>query len=146
VVGWLGTEDPFDFDRTQLRLRPDARRFETGTYALPQAWTACGGLEIINEVGPPRIRARNQELTHLAVELADEAGMEVLSPRDDHYRGGLVRVRVPGGREGADKVLHELFERDVVLDSRADTLRISPHFFNDESDLETCFRELRSLL
>ena len=146
VVGWFGTEDPFDFDRGRLRLRTDARRFETGTYALPQAWTASGGLEIISEVGPDRIRARNQELTRYAIDLADDAGLEVLSPREDHYRGGLVRVRVPGGHEGTEKVLHALFERDVVLDSRADTLRISPHFFNNESDLETCFRELRALL
>ena len=146
VVDWFGTEDPFDFDRSRLRLRTDARRFETGTYALPQAWTASGGLEIISEVGPDRIRARNQELTRYAIDLADDAGLEVLSPREDHYRGGLVRVRVPRGREGTEKILHALFERDVVLDSRADTLRISPHFFNNESDLETCFRELRALL
>ncbi|HEU4480520.1 MAG TPA: aminotransferase class V-fold PLP-dependent enzyme, partial [Actinomycetota bacterium] len=47
VVGWFGTQDPFDFDRSELRLRKDARRFETGTYTLPQAWTAAGGLSII---------------------------------------------------------------------------------------------------
>jgi kynureninase len=146
VVGWFGTEDPFDFDRSKLKLRKDARRFETGTYTLPQAWTASESLGMILEVGPDRIRARNQELTRYAIELADDAALELLSPREDAYRGGLIRVRVPGGREGAEKILHALFERDVVLDSRADTLRISPHFFNDESDLETCFRELRSLL
>ena len=46
VVGWFGTKDFFDFDRSALRLRDDARRFETGTFALPQAWTAVAGLEI----------------------------------------------------------------------------------------------------
>ncbi|MGH2730160.1 MAG: aminotransferase class V-fold PLP-dependent enzyme, partial [Actinomycetota bacterium] len=59
VVGWFGTVDPFDFDRSGLRLRPDARRFETGTFPLPQAWTASGGLEIILEVGVDAIRSRN---------------------------------------------------------------------------------------
>ncbi len=146
VVGWFGTKDPFDFDRSSLALRDDARRFETGTYTLPQAWTASGGLEIINEIGVERIRARNQELTELVVDAADEAGLEVLTPRDKKRRGGLVRVRVPGGRERAEATLHALFERDVVLDSRADTLRISPHFFNNETDIERCFSELRSLL
>jgi kynureninase len=146
VVGWFGTVDPFDFDRSALRLRPDARRFETGTYALPQAWTASGGLELILEVGVEAIRARNQELTGLVIEQADLAGLEVLTPRAPDLRGGLVRVRIPGGREAAEKTLHALFERDVVLDSRADTLRISPHFFNNEDDVERCFAELRSLL
>jgi kynureninase len=146
VVGWFGTTDPFGFDRTSLRLRPDARRFETGTYALPQAWTAAGGLEIILEVGVENIRRRNQELTRGIIERADEGGMEVLSPREDDRRGGLVRLRVPGGRERAQNVLRQLFVRDVVLDQRGDALRISPHFFNDESDLDRCFTELRALI
>jgi kynureninase len=146
VVGWFGTTDPFGFDRTSLRLRPDARRFETGTYALPQAWTAAGGLEIILEVGVENIRRRNQELTRGIIERADEGGMEVLSPREDGRRGGLVRLRVPGGGERARNVLRQLFVRDVVLDQRGDALRISPHFFNDESDLDRCFTELRALI
>lgn len=146
VVGWFGTKDPFDFDRSQLRLRDDARRFESGTYTLPQAWTASGGMGIMLEVGVDRIRVRNQELTRGIMERADELGLESLSPRDDAQRGGLVRLRIPGGRQRAEAVLHALFERDVVLDSRNDAVRISPHFFNTEEDLDRCFAELRSLL
>lgn len=146
VVGWFGTKDFFSFDRTGLNLRDDARRFETGTPTLPQAWTAVGGLEIINEVGVDQIRARNQELTRGLIERADDAGVEVLSPREDELRSGLVRIRIPGGPAEAKRVLHELFARDVVLDSRGDALRISPHFFNDESDLDRCFAELKQVL
>ena len=146
VTGWFGTKDPFDFDRTGLRLRDDARRFETGTYTLPQAWTAAGGLELIQEVGVERIRARSLELTGGLIARLDELGLEILTPRDDERRGGLVRVRVPGGRSEAERVLHELFRRDVVLDTRGDALRISPHFFNDESDLDRCVEELKQVL
>jgi kynureninase len=146
VVGWFGTVDPFDFDRSGLRLRSDARRFEAGTFALPQAWTAVGGMEIILEVGVDKIRARNQELTRGIIARADEAGMDLLTPRADDRRGGLVRVRVPGGRGSAERMLHALFERDVVLDQRGDALRISPHFFNNEDDLDRCFEVIRELL
>jgi kynureninase len=146
VVGWFGTKRPFDFDRSGLDLRDDARRFETGTYTLPQAWTASAGMEMILEVGVDRIRARNQELTSLIIEKADEADLEVLSPRADDRRGGLVRVRVPGGRSNAERILHELFKRNVVLDQRGDALRISPHFFSTEQDIEHCFEELKRLV
>ncbi|MDP9224425.1 MAG: aminotransferase class V-fold PLP-dependent enzyme [Actinomycetota bacterium] len=146
VVGWFGTEEPFRFDRSGLTLRKDARRFETGTYALPQAWTASGGMEIMLEVGVDAIRRRNQELTSQVIAHADEAGLEVRSPRDDSRRGGLVRVHVPGGEERVADVLQALVARDVVLDKRGEALRISPHFFNDEDDLERCFRELKQLL
>jgi selenocysteine lyase/cysteine desulfurase len=146
VVGWFGTEEPFDFQREALRLRSDARRFETGTYTLPQAWTALGGLEIILEVGVDNIRARNQELTARVIERADEAGLDVLSPRANELRGGLVRVRVPGGGDKAEEVLHRLFDENVVLDQRGDAFRISPHFFNTEDEIDHCFEVLRKIL
>ena len=146
VVGWFGTVDPFSFDRSALHLRGDARRFETGTYSLPQAWTAAGGMSIIREVGVEAIRERSRELTRAVIDRVDDSGMELLSPRDGARRGGVVRVRVPGGREKAEGVLHALFDRDVVLDQRGDALRISPHFFNNESDIDRCFEELRKLL
>lgn len=146
IVGWFGTKQPFDFDRSGLDLRDDARRFETGTYTLPQAWTAAGGMDIILEVGVARVRERNQELTQRVVGLAEEAGLAILSPPNNELRGGLVSVRVPGGVPAAEKILHELFRRNVVLDQRGDALRISPHFFNTEEELDRCFAELRKLL
>lgn len=146
VVGWFGTQEFFTFDRSQLRLREDARRFETGTPTLPQAWTAAAGMELISEVGVPQVRARNHELSRLLIEGLDALGLEILSPRDDSQRGGLVRVRIPGGVEEAKRVLHELFDRNVVVDSRGDALRVSPHFFNNEDDIDACLRELRAIL
>ena len=146
VVGWFGTKDPFDFDRSGLRLRDDARRFETGTFAVPQAFTAAGGLEIILEVGVENIRALSRTLTDGLIERLDDAGLEVLSPRDGTRRSGIVRVKIPGGRAETERVLHELFSRDVVLDSRSDALRISPHFFNDESDLDRCVEQMTLVL
>lgn len=146
AVGWWGTEDAFAFDRSGLRLRDDARRFETGTYPLPQAWTAAGGLELIGEAGVEAIRARNKELTAGTVERAAATGLEVLSPVEPDRRGGLVRVRVSGGPAGAEAVAHGLLERDVVVDHRGDALRISPHLFNDENDLDRAFEQLRALI
>lgn len=146
VVGWFGTKDPFGFDRSRLVLREDARRFETGTFALPQAWTASAGLELILGASVEAIRARSMELTAAVVECSDDLGLELLSPREPEQRGGLIGVRVPGGPQGAERVLHALFERDVVVDRRGDALRISPHFFNSKNDIERCFSELQAAL
>ncbi|MBA2272645.1 MAG: aminotransferase class V-fold PLP-dependent enzyme [Actinobacteria bacterium] len=146
VVGWFGTQNPFGFGRSELHFRSDARRFESGTYALPQAWTASGGMELILEAGVDSIRAHSQSLTAEVIRRADALGLDVLSPRAPERRGGLVRLRMPGGRAGAQRILHALLERDVVLDARGDALRISPHFFNDVTDIDRCFTELQRLL
>jgi selenocysteine lyase/cysteine desulfurase len=145
-VGWFGTEDFFSFGRTELNLWKNARRFETGTFALPQAWTAAAGLEIILEVGVQAIRERNQELTRRLMAGLQELPVEILSPAEDERRGGLVRARVPGGPEGAQALLLELLEKDVVVDKRGDALRISPHFFSNEDDIDRCLTVLSSTL
>jgi kynureninase len=82
----------------------------------------------------------------MIVDRADESGLELLTPRSAERRGGLVRLRVPGGRNAAERVVHALFERDVVLDRRGDALRVSPHFFNAGGDIDRCFAELDTLL
>ena len=58
-------------------------------------------------------------------------------------RGGVVNVRV-GDDAGA--ICHELLARDVCTDFRGDGLRISPHFFNTEADIDRCFEELRAVI
>jgi kynureninase len=143
VTGWFATREPFSFDLEHLDYHPSARRLEHGTPPAPVAFLAQGGLDIITEVGPARIRERMGELSDRVIAGADETGLEVRTLRDRHARGGLVNVRV--GDE-ARKVCHALLDRDVCTDYRGDGLRISPHFFNTEDDVDRLFRELRDVL
>ena len=143
VTGWFATREPFSFDLAHLDYHPSARRLEHGTPPAPVAFIAQGGLDIITEVGPARIRERMGELSDRVIAGADEMGLEVRTLRDRHARGGLVNVKV--GDE-ARKVCHALLDRDVCTDYRGDGLRISPHFFNTEEDVDRLFRELRDVL
>jgi kynureninase len=143
VTGWFATAEPFSFDNQHLAYHPTARRFEHGTPPAPVYFVAQGGLDIIGEVTPERIRARQGELTDDVIARADELGLPVRTPRDRNVRGGVVNVGV--GPE-AGKICHALLDRDVCTDYRGDGLRISPHFFNTEDDIDRCFEELRNLL
>jgi kynureninase len=99
--------------------------------------------EIIAEVGPARIRERQGELTDYVMERADAAGLPVRSPRDRTLRGGVVNV---GVGDQAEKIAEALFERDVCVDHRGDGIRVSPHFFNTEADIDRLFDTLGVLL
>jgi kynureninase len=143
VTGWFAQAEPFSFDLARLEYHPTARRFEHGTPPAPVYFIAQGGLDIIAEVTPERIRARQGELQDHLIARADELGLPVRTPRERDARGGVVNVGV--GTE-AGKICHALLERDVSTDYRGDGLRISPHFFNTEADIDRCFEELRALL
>jgi kynureninase len=143
VTGWFGQADPFSFDLEHLEYHPSARRLDHGTPPAPVFFLAQGGIDIISEVGPAAIRERQGELTDHVIARADEAGLEVRTPRSRGARGGVVNVKV--GPE-AEKICHQLLARDVCTDFRGDGLRISPHFFNTEEDVDRCFEELRTLV
>jgi kynureninase len=143
VTGWFATSEPFSFDTQHLEYHPGARRLEHGTPPAPVFYLARGGLEIIAEVGVERIRDRQGELTDHVIDRADAAGLPVRTPRDRHARGGVVNV---GVGPNAGEICHALLARDVCTDFRGDGLRISPHFFNTEADIDRCFEELAALI
>jgi kynureninase len=143
IAGWWSQREPFAFRLQELDWHPTARRFETGTHPAPAAFIAHGGLEIITEVTPERIRERQGGLTGYVMERADAAGLEVRTPRDRSRRGGVVNVAVG---EQAGKIAEALYERDVCVDHRGDGIRVSPHFFNTEADVDRLFDTLGDLL
>jgi len=143
VTGWFATAEPFSFDNQHLDYHATARRLEHGTPPAPVFFIAQGGLDVVAEVGVDRIRARQGELTDHAIARADDLGLPVRTPRDRHLRGGVVNV---GVGPGAPAICHALLERDICTDFRGDGLRISPHFFNTEADIDACFEELATLV
>jgi kynureninase len=143
VTGWFASADPFSFDAEHVTYHPTARRLEHGTPPAPVFFIAQGGLDVIAEIGVERIHERQLELQERVIARADELGLEVRTPRDPAARGGVVNVKV--GDE-AERVCHQLLARDVCTDFRGDGLRISPHFFTTEGDVDRCFGELGTLV
>jgi kynureninase len=132
LVGWQGHARPFAFE-TELEYADGVARFLTGTPNVPGLYAATAGYDVIEEVGVDRIRERSLGLTDLLMRLADEAGFEVTSRREQERRGASVTVRVPG----FEGVHRELAERGILCDFRPDVgLRLGPHFFNTEAELE----------
>jgi kynureninase len=130
-VGWQGHARPFAFE-PELEYASGAARFLTGTPNVPALYAATAGYDVIEEVGVPQIRERSLTLTSLLIELLDDAGLEVASPREPSRRGGTVLVATPDHAA----VHRELGERGIVCDFRPDAgVRLGPHFYNSEEEL-----------
>jgi kynureninase len=132
LVGWQAHVRPFDF-APELEYAEGAARFLTGTPNVPALYAATAGYEIVEEIGVERIRENSMRQTAHFIGLLDEAGFEVVSPREPERRGGSVVVRVPDFAA----VHAELESRQILLDVRPDVgLRFGPHFFNTDDELE----------
>lgn len=132
ITGWFAAHDQFAFDIHSFEFKPDARRFELGTPALPTVHSALGGQSIIDEAGIPQIRARNSELTeHLLAALID-AGFSIHGAADAADRSALVMIE---HADPAGAVQH-LADRDIIVDARPGHVRVSPHFYNTHDELD----------
>jgi kynureninase len=140
LVGWQAHARPFAFE-PELEYAGGGRRFLTGTPNVPALYAATAGYDVIEEVGVERIRERSLALTQLLMDLCDEAGLEVVSPREPGRRGGTVTVSTPD-----HAACHrELGERGIVCDFRPDPaggVRLGPHFFNTENEMRHALSEL----
>ena len=87
--------------------------------------------------------------THRRLDLAQvrqQGGLVVTVDLAPRLGGGDHDVGEGGVGPEAEKICHALLERDVCTDYRGDGLRISPHFFNTEKDIDRCFEELARLV
>ena len=81
--------------------------------------------------------------TALLVELVDEAGFELTSPRDPAIRGGSVVFRVPDFQA----VHAELAAREIICDYRPDAgLRFGPHFFTTDDEIRFAVAQVDEIL
>jgi kynureninase len=132
TTGWFGALDQFDFDITHFEFKTDARRFEMGTPALPTVHAALGGHEIIEEAGVDAIRERNGALTERLIELAADAGFHVRCAPDAAHRSAIAMI----AHDDPGTVVARLAENDIIVDWRPGYVRVSPHFYNTESEVE----------
>jgi selenocysteine lyase/cysteine desulfurase len=126
TLSWFGVEDQFSFDPRANRPHADARRFELGTPAVGAAFTAAGGLEIIEEAGIDRIRERNRMLTADLIDRLSDAGFRPHVARDPARRSAVVLADHPD----AGSAVGSLTESGIIIDHRKDRVRLSPHFYN----------------
>jgi len=141
TTGWMAHDHPFAFD-TELHYASNITRFLHGSPAIPALYAAQSGYRIINEIGVNKIRAKSVRQTEYLIQLAEEAGFVVTSPKDSSRRGGTVTV----AHESASAIAKELIRREFVIDYRPGAgVRISPHFYTTDNELELVIEEMKKI-
>lgn len=132
ITSWFAAEDQFDFGLEDFRFRPDARRFEMGTPALPTVHTALGGQELLLEVGMAAVEARNRFLTRHVEAGLEARGFRLRQARDPAERTAIVMVE----HENAPDAVARLAREGIVVDHRPGCVRVSPHVYNTVEEMD----------
>ena len=142
LTGWQAHARPFAFEET-MEFTSGAFRWLNGTPVIPALYAAAEGPKILRRAGVGAIREKSVRLTSQLIELADSRGYTVNAPRDPAQRGGTVAIDVPHGYE----VTQHLLSRNILVDYRVGAgIRIAPHFFTREDELEEAVSEIDQAL
>jgi kynureninase len=138
LTGWQAHARPFAFEE-MMEFTTGAFRWLNGTPVIPALYAAAEGPKILRRAGIPAIREKSIRLTSRLIALADERGFKVNAPRDPAQRGGTVALDVPHGYE----ITQHLLSRNILVDYRVGAgIRIAPHFFTKEDELEEAIYEI----
>ncbi len=141
---WLARKGSDDFASLALyqdEFRSGARRFDYGECSnfvlVPMAIAA---LRQVLAWGVMNIQHSLSVLTAVIAREAAALGCVVPSERVGH----MIGVRFPGGLP--DQLGRKLADERIFVSIRGNAIRIAPHLYNDEADIDRLFRVLRTLL
>ena len=133
-LGWTSVRHWADFSRRDLIWRNDACRYECGTLNTVGVYGLGAAVNLLLEVGIPNIAERVLDLTDRLRGGLLAQGHSVFGPRAREEASGIVSfVPRQGGAEG---LLERFFAQRVQVAARGGMIRISPHFYNTEEEVD----------
>jgi len=143
LIGWKSVLNEFDFDHPRLQLKRDALRFEEGSQNLQGIFGLGAAVDLLMEVGIEEVQERVLFLGDLIISHVEKRGFELMTPRKRGERGGGISFC---GQFDPAEVRDRLREKNILINARGGGLRISPHFYNSERDIEQLFGSLDQLM
>jgi cysteine desulfurase/selenocysteine lyase len=136
---WPSALQTFSDREFALELHETARKFEYATVHFQGLYELRAALDYISDIGMAEIEAQVLRLSSKVWQGLDNLGIKLLTP--PNTASGIVTCLV----DDAQTVTRILDEHNIVASLKAaKQLRISPHFFNSEDEVDQLVSVLRS--
>ncbi len=131
TMGWFSQANIFAMDIYANTPSPSARRFESGTPPVPSLYAGLAGIKLMQSVGMQKVENHLKEITGMIKEGAMKRGFNLATPVDSDKHGALICLR----SHKVDLLVKRLEADNVITSSRDNNLRISPHYYNNQKDV-----------
>ena len=142
-IGWSSVVNPRDFLDYDLTQKPDATRFEEGSYNSVGLYGLKAAIDLLLDIGIPTIEGRVLELTKLLIDGLEAKGYRVNTPKKDSDRAGIVIFE--SERHTPTEIYEKLHAENIITAERGSGVRVSPHFYNTASEIERLLEVLPDL-
>ncbi|MCJ7430563.1 aminotransferase class V-fold PLP-dependent enzyme [Candidatus Bathyarchaeota archaeon] len=143
-TGWASVKQEIfnttDFwDIWKLELSETATRFEVGSPSYISLVGAREALKLLLSVGISNIERRILGLTDHLIDSIKDMNLDLQTPEEKACRSGIVNFRVENPRQVAE----ELGRKGIIVSARSNGIRVSPHFYNTEEEIDALTDEIR---
>jgi selenocysteine lyase/cysteine desulfurase len=66
--------------------------------------------------------------------------LKLQTPEEPQYRSGVVNLKIDKPKETAESLNH----KGIIVSARAHGLRVSPHFYNTEEEIDKFVEEIKN--
>jgi selenocysteine lyase/cysteine desulfurase len=147
VIGWRSHRDWRNHENLHHgapQFSTEAEKYEGGMLPFALLYAMDAAIGTVQAIGPERIERRVMELAGKTRDVLRAAGAVLLADGSPHYDSQIVTGRFAG--RDAPAIARELQARKVLVAARHGNLRVSPHFYNNETDLARLAEALSCVL
>ncbi len=138
---WMAVAGSHNFSELNFddpRPGPNARRWDAPEWASYFNFNLVAmdtSVELVSRIGPERVAAHNGKLIDFLFERLPKDRCVPASPLDAAHRGpyGCIAAR---SREKTTELYQRLRKENVIVSLREGNIRVSPHLYNTERDID----------
>ena len=109
---------------------PPSRTLRYSHVNYPGIYALLASLQYLRSIGWEQIYARVDSLASHTIESLRNRGLQVITP--ECARGGIVSIQHPY----ASNLVRVLAEQSIFVEDRGPVVRVSPHFYNTEDEID----------
>jgi selenocysteine lyase/cysteine desulfurase len=135
LTGWISVETPWDFEDREQPYKPNALAWESGTGASSLFYGLEQSLKLMKGLGLNKIESYLENLTDSLCDALAGKHYDIVSSRQPGEKSAIVCIRHRGGMD-CNEIAKRLEDSNVIVSPREGRVRISPHFYNDQGDVD----------
>ncbi|MBC8288450.1 MAG: aminotransferase class V-fold PLP-dependent enzyme [Nitrospinae bacterium] len=136
TVGWGNMVNAADFMNYEFAFRPNAQRFEEGSLNTMSIHAFGAALDLLLETGIENIEKRVMALGDRVLEQLNQRGLKVYSSTRQEERSGNIAFVM---NQDVSQLYEWMLKNKVKLTVRDGLVRLSPHFYNNEDEIDSFF-------
>jgi cysteine desulfurase / selenocysteine lyase len=139
-MGWLSVKDAWNLLDFRLDPKDTADVFQTGTLNTLGTFAFNASLKLFSEYGYDNVENNVLNNSEYLIHNLRRIGISPMADFERKYLSGIVTFTHPD----AEGVFKKLEKENIICSVREGALRVAPHFYNTEEDIDKLISALRT--